>query len=54
MVPLKPLSDHYVEDIVVFLGLKVFNSDHFDMFSYSRNKSRREATIKNNQLSKLL
>ena len=27
----------YVEDIVVFIGLKVFNSDNSRMFSLSKN-----------------
>ena len=36
-VPLKFLSDHNVEDIVVSRGLKEFISDHSSMFLSSRN-----------------
>ena len=40
---------NYVEDIVVFLGLQMLNSDNFHMWFYSRN-----ALVENNQVSKLL
>ena len=39
-----PIND--VDDIVVFLGLNVINSDNFEMSSCSINT---QATIKNNQ-----
>ena len=35
--PLQPLFGRNVEDIVVFLVLKMFISDNFHMFSCSRN-----------------
>ena len=40
-----------VEDIVVFLGITVFNSDHSYKFSCSRNAQ--VTFVKNNQFSKL-
>ena len=36
-IPLKPYLLNNVEDFVVFLGLKMFNSDNSYMFSRSWN-----------------
>ena len=47
-----------MKDIVVFLGLKMFNSDISYLFSHSRNAQdafvEKQTTIENNQFPKIL
>ena len=46
----------HVEDIVIFLGLQMFNSDYFCMFSCSRNAQvnfKEKPHLKNDQFLKL-